>query len=174
MSPVVAGIGLFFFDTLSLRGTVGLLVGMVGPVFWAGTMIFLRKSRNGSTAWPIALGNFMAAGLCLPFMFRQAPTSMDWLGLAGLGVISLGAGYAVFAYAIKRVRAFEAVLIRSIEPLINPMWVFLATGEAPGLWAAAGGILVLAAVTVRGLITAFRGRVPSRPVKPLPLACATG
>ena len=95
---------------------MGILVGMVGSLFWAGAMIFLRKSRNGSTAWPIALGNFMAAGLCLPFMFRQAPTSTDWLGLVGLGVISLGAGYAVFAYAIKRVRALEAVLIPSIEP----------------------------------------------------------
>jgi len=116
----------------------------------------------------------MAAGLCLPFMFRQAPTSTDWLGLVGLGVISLGAGYAVFAYAIKRVRALEAVLIPSIEPLINPMWVFLATGEAPGPWAFIGGALVLAAVTVRGMVTAYHGRIPSRPVKPVPLVCPTG
>lgn len=174
LSVVVAGIGLFFFDTLSPRGAMGILVGMVGSVFWAGAMIFLRKSRNGSTAWPIALGNFMAAGLCLPFMFRQAPSSIDWLGLVGLGVISLGAGYAAFAYAIKRVRALEATLIPSIEPLINPMWVFLATGEAPGIWAAAGGALVLAAVTVRGLVMAYHGRIPHRPVKPLPLTCPTG
>ena len=94
LSLVVAGIALFYFDTLSLRGTLGILVSLVGSLFWAGAMIFLRKSRNGSTAWPIALGNFMAAGLCLPFMFRLAPTSTDWLGLVGLGVISLGAGYA--------------------------------------------------------------------------------
>lgn len=165
LSLVVAGICLFFMDDLSTNGKLGILVGMAGSVFWAGAMIFLRKSRNGSTAWPIALGNFMAAGLCLPFMFRQAPTSLEWLSLAGLGVISLGIGYAVFAYAVKRVRALEAVLIPSIEPLINPMWVFLATGEAPGMWAFIGGTLVLAAVTVRGIVTACNSCPPWRSVK---------
>ncbi|MCB2145119.1 MAG: DMT family transporter [Deltaproteobacteria bacterium] len=173
LSVVVGGIGLFFVDTLSVRGTMGILVGMVGSAFWAGAMIFLRKSRSGSTAWPLALGNFMAAGLCLPFMFRQTPTSMDWLGIVGLGVISLGAGYAVFAYAIKRVRALEAVLIPSIEPLINPMWVFMATGEAPGMWAFLGGTLVLAAVTVRGMVTVYSGKITFPAVKPATLACST-
>ena len=98
---VVAGIGLFFFDTRSVRGTLGILVGLVESVFWAGAMIFLPKSRNGSTAWPIALGNFMAAGL---------------------GVNSLGAGYAVFAYASKRIRALEALLIPPLlwQPTIEP------------------------------------------------------
>lgn len=173
LSVVVGSIGLFFVDTLSVRGTMGILVGMVGSAFWAGAMIFLRKSRSGSTAWPLALGNFLAAGLCLPFMFRQTPTSMDWLGIVGLGVISLGAGYAVFAYAIKRVRALEAILIPSIEPLFNPLWVFLATGEAPGMWALIGGTLVMAAVTVRGMVTACHGRISTRPVKAISLACTT-
>ena len=154
LSTVVVGVCLFFFDSLSMQGVLGILVGVVGSLFWAGAMIFLRKSRHESTAWPLALGNFMAAGVCLPYMFRQMPTSVEWLGLAGLGVVSLGIGYALFAYGIKRVRALESVLIPSIEPLINPIWVFLATGEAPGMWAFIGGTLVLAAVTVRGLTTA--------------------
>jgi drug/metabolite transporter (DMT)-like permease len=172
LSVVVVGIGLFFVDSLSLRGLMGILVAIIGSVFWAGATIFLRKSRSGSTAWPIALGNFMAAALCLPFMFQQAPTSMDWLGLAGLGVISLGAGYAVFAYAIKRVRALEAVLIPSVEPLINPMWVFLATGEAPGQWAFIGGTLVLAAVMFRGITTAYKVRIAILPMKAAAMGCA--
>ena len=166
LSMVVAGIGLFFLDALSMRGVLGIMVGMIGSLFWAGAMIFLRKSRHESTAWPIALGNFMAAGACLPFMFNQAPTPSDWMGLVGLGVVSLGIGYALFAYGIQRVRALEAVLIPSIEPLINPIWVFWATGEAPGMWAFVGGSLVLAAVTVRGLATAGLGRIAIGPAKP--------
>jgi drug/metabolite transporter (DMT)-like permease len=151
---------------------MGILVAIIGSVFWAGATIFLRKSRSGSTAWPIALGNFMAAGLCLPFMFLQAPTAMDWCGLAGLGVISIGAGYAVFAYAIKRVRALEAVLIPSVEPLINPMWVFLATGEAPGQWAFVGGTLVLAAVMLRGIATAYKVPIAILPMEPVAMGCS--
>jgi len=167
---VVAGISLFFMDSLSLEGVTGILIGMVGSIFWAGAMLFLRKTRGGSTAWPLALGNFMAAGICLPFMLRQPPTSMDWVGLVGLGVISLGIGYAIFSYSIKRVRVLEAVLIPSIEPLINPIWVFFITGETPGRWALVGGSLVLAAVTGRGLITATGGRWWRRPVKRMRLA----
>jgi hypothetical protein len=43
------------------------------------------------------------------------------------------------------------------RPLINPVWIFLFTGEIPGKWAFIGGSLVLAAVTVRGIVTATRG-----------------
>ncbi|MFZ0240561.1 MAG: DMT family transporter [Desulfobacterales bacterium] len=172
LSLVLSGIGLFFVDAISLRGTLGIVVAVMGSIFWAGTAIFLRKSRSVSTAWPIALGNFMAAGLCLPFMFRQVPTPMDWLGLAGLGIISLGAGYAVFSYAIKRVRALESVLIPSIEALINPLWVFLAIGEVPGIWTFIGGSLVLTVVTVRGISTAYNGRIVIPTVKPAAIGCA--
>jgi drug/metabolite transporter (DMT)-like permease len=172
LSLVLSGICLFFMDDLSLRGTLGIFVGILGSIFWAGTALFLRKSRSGSTAWPIALGNFVAAGLCLPFMFQQVPTSTDWLGMAGLGIISLGLGYAVFSYAIKRVQALESVLIPSIEALINPIWVFLAIGEAPGLWAFIGGALVLAVVTVRGIASAYNGRIAIPPIKPAAVSCA--
>ena len=167
---VVAGIGLFFLDDLTTTGLMGILVGLAGSIFWAGAMLFLRKSRTGSTAWPIALGNFMAAGICLPVMLRQMPTAMDWFGLAGLGIVSLGIGYALFAYGIQRVRALEAVLIPAIEPLINPVWVFLATGEVPGVWACVGGALVLTAVIVRGLTTALAGRGRRVAARPAPTA----
>ena len=162
---VISGICLFFLDDISPRGMAGILVGLIGSIFWAGAMLFLRKSRHHSTAWPLALGNFMAAGLCLPFMVRQMPTSLDWAGVVGLGVISLGIGYACFAYGIQRVRALESVLIPSIEPLINPLWVFLVFGELPGPWALVGGTMVLLAVTARGIMTAWGDRLPHHTAK---------
>lgn len=149
---VVSGISIFFLDDLSYETTWGLLFGILGGIFWAGTMIFIRKSKDQSTAWALALGNFMAALFCLPVMFDQMPTPVDALGVLGLGVISIGAGYAVFSYAIKDVKALEAVLICSIEPIINPLWVFLFFNELPGPAALAGGCLVLGAVTVRGIM----------------------
>ena len=116
-------------------------------------MLFLRIIKDRSTAWTLSLGNFMAAGFCLPFMFQQIPTCSDSLGLISLGVISLGAGYAVFSYAIKKVKALDAVLICSIEPFINPLWVFIFIGELPGPSAIVGGSLVLSAVTLRSILS---------------------
>ncbi len=155
---VIIGISLFFLDDLSIQGIWGIVIGIVGAVFWAVANIFLRKSKNHSTAWPLALGNFMAAGLCLPFMFSQAPGFSDTLGILGLGVVSIGAGYAVYSYAIKQVHALEAILICSVEPLINPLWVFIFAGELPGPASLMGGGLVLTAVTVRSVAKVIQTR----------------
>ena len=57
----------------------------------------------------------------------------------------------LYCKAIAHVRAIEAVLIPIIEPLLNPLWVFLLLGEVPGVWTLVGGGIVLGAVTARGL-----------------------
>jgi drug/metabolite transporter (DMT)-like permease len=38
-----------------------------------------------------------------------------------------------------------------LEPVFNPLWVFLGTGERPGPWALLGGAIVIGAVVVRTL-----------------------
>lgn len=42
--------------------------------------------------------------------------------------------------------------------IFNPVWVALGHGEVPGPWAMAGGVLVLAAVTTRGVLGAWSTR----------------
>jgi hypothetical protein len=43
-------------------------------------------------------------------------------------------------------------LISAIEPILNPIWVFLLLGEKPSHWAIIGGTIVILAVTARGLV----------------------
>jgi drug/metabolite transporter (DMT)-like permease len=62
---------------------------------------------------------------------------------------------AYAATAILFVTALEAILIPVIEPLLNPIWVFLLLGEAPGLLAMIGGFVVLTAITVRCVLAAM-------------------
>ena len=50
--------------------------------------------------------------------------------------------------------ALEAILITVIEPILNPVWVFLLLGEAPGPWAMVGGVVVLGAVTALSIYKA--------------------
>jgi len=61
----------------------------------------------------------------------------------------------LYSTAIKHITALEAVLIPVVEPILNPLWVFLVMGEAPGRWALVGGAIVLAAVTGRYVISAL-------------------
>jgi drug/metabolite transporter (DMT)-like permease len=38
-------------------------------------------------------------------------------------------------------------LIGAVEPLLNPVWVFIFDGEHPGPWALVGGIIVIVTIT---------------------------
>jgi hypothetical protein len=42
----------------------------------------------------------------------------------------------------------------SMEPILNPLWVFLVMGEVPGRFALIGSTLVLGAVTARAIVSA--------------------
>ncbi len=90
-------------------------------------------------------------------MFESMPDARSWLGLVLLGIFQLGLAYIFFTAAIKHVAALEAALIPVLEPLLNPLWVILFVGETPSGWAGVGGLLVLLAVTARGiLMTKFK------------------
>ena len=55
---------------------------------------------------------------------------------------------------IKRVSAVQANLIAVIEPVFNPIWVFFAIGEAPGIHTLIGGGIIVLAITAASIITA--------------------
>jgi drug/metabolite transporter (DMT)-like permease len=40
-----------------------------------------------------------------------------------------------------------------VEPVFNPVWVFLGYGEVPTLTAIIGGLIILGAIVVRSLVT---------------------
>jgi drug/metabolite transporter (DMT)-like permease len=60
--------------------------------------------------------------------------------------------------AMRRVPAIEAALLLMAEPVLSPVWAWLAHGEAVAGWALAGGCLILAATGFSGLYDAFLRR----------------
>ncbi len=85
----------------------------------------------------------------LPFMFQSMPDLSSWVGLLLLGVVQLGLPYILYALALRHVMAVEGILIPMIEPVLNPVWVFLMMGEQPSPWAMVGGTIILGAVIFR-------------------------
>jgi len=148
----LGGMGLFFLDRLTWSGVWGNVAAITSGVAFAWTCLFLRRQGN-ATAEPLFLGNVLTALLGLPFMTGPGPGLEGWLLLAGLGVWQLGVSYALFAYAVKYLPALEVILISSIEPILNPIWVMIFIGELPGPWALAGGLVVLASVTGKGVMS---------------------
>ena len=77
-----------------------------------------------------------------------------------LGVAQIGAAYVLFAYAVARITALEAGLIGMVEPVLNPVWVFVFLAETPGWWTAVGAAVILTAVGLR-LVLPVRGQEPA-------------
>jgi drug/metabolite transporter (DMT)-like permease len=153
---VIGGMALFFLDHLTPGHQLGNVCAILSGMGFACFVLFMRKQKNESPLETVVLGNFFTGLIGLPFMFESMPGALSWLGLVFLGVVQLGLSYVFYSEAIKHVTALEAILIPGIEPILNPIWVFLMLGEAPGKWALAGGFVVLVSVTVRSLIAVRR------------------
>ena len=149
IGAVLGGMSLFFIDKLSLEGVWGNICATLSGIAFAGTVLFLRKQKAGSPLESVILGNIFTALLGLPFMWQQMPDGNSWLGLIALGIFQLGCSYLLFAAAMKHVTALQGILIPIIEPVLNPIWVFLFLGEKPGRMAVVGGLIILGAVTAR-------------------------
>lgn len=148
---VFCGMALFFLDELTIGGLWGNIMAIISAVTFALMIIFLRFQKESSAVESIVLGNIFTALICLPFIIQQPPTGADWPPLFYLGIFQLGLPFLLYSTATKYITALDVVLVQSIEPLINPIWVLIFIGEVPGFWAIIGGICVLISITVRNI-----------------------
>jgi drug/metabolite transporter (DMT)-like permease len=151
IAATIGGMILFFLDDLSRGGILGNFIAILSGIAFAGTALFLRKQKDSSPLGSVFLGNIIAFLIGIPFMLQSSPGAIGWLGLVLLGVFQLGCSYILYAEALKHVTALEGILIPIIEPILNPIWVFLLLAEKPGEWAVIGGIIVLLSITLRCL-----------------------
>jgi drug/metabolite transporter (DMT)-like permease len=155
---VFGGMVLFFMDDFDTRGLLGNILAILSGMTYAAMAMLMRRQKDGSPLSSVFLGNIITALIGFPFMFQSIPSAAGFLGITLLGTVQLGLPYILYTTAIKSVSALEAVLIPVIEPITNPIWVFLMLGEVPGKGAIAGGIIVLGAVTARCVITEIKAK----------------
>ena len=152
----LGGILLFFLDELSVGGYWGNLLAIASGVSFACMIVLLRKQRHSSSLESIFIGNVLTALIGVPLLVGNLPDATGWLGLVLLGTFQLGLSYVLYTYATRHVSALDAVIIPALEPILNPVWVFLIVGEQPGLWAMVGGGIVLIAATTRCVLSIRR------------------
>ncbi|MBN1833202.1 MAG: EamA family transporter, partial [Deltaproteobacteria bacterium] len=128
----MGGMVLFFLDELTFSGLWGNVISIFSGITFAGMILLMRKQKSGSPLESVLLGNILVALVMLPFMFESMPDTRSWIGLGLLGIFQLGLSYVLYSMAIKQVTALEGVLVPVVEPVLNPLWVFLLVGERPG------------------------------------------
>lgn len=167
----LGGMSLFFLEPQNAENTLasnvffGNIVALAAGVFFGLYFVLLRhpKSLNKNPALSVFYGNIIIVLLMLPLVAGNPPKSAgtnDFLAIIFLGVFQIGIAYILFTYGISGgVRSLDASIIGFIEPLLNPIWVFLFIGEKPSFWAIIGGIIIIITVVAH---TIFNARLRRR------------
>jgi DME family drug/metabolite transporter len=140
------GMALFFVGRFEARGMAGNAMALLSSVFFAALILALRHENRAAQA-AVIWGNVLCAAAMLPMVAGDlALTPKSLAVLAFLGVFQISAAYALFVRGLASVTATQASLTGMLEPVANPIWVFLFLGERPSVYAVAGGVVVLAAI----------------------------
>jgi drug/metabolite transporter (DMT)-like permease len=152
---------------------LGNILAASAGVTWALTVMGLRwigraDGASGSASAVVIAGNAIAFLVALPFALPvEHARALDWVIVAGLGVVQIGVAYVFLVRAMRHVPALEASVLLLLEPALNPLWAWIIHGERPGPWSNAGGLLILGATGLKTWLDSPRGfRRRSAPPEP--------
>ena len=144
------GISLFFFDQLKPGYLLGNFVAIGAGMFMAGMYVAVGEIEEEERFSGILNGQALTFLAGLPFFIATKPavTPAAILALLALGVFQLGLSYVLYVKASKYCPPLACCLLGAVEPLLNPVWVFIFNGEKPGIFALIGAVVVIVSITV--------------------------
>ncbi|MDR1619962.1 MAG: DMT family transporter [Clostridiales bacterium] len=146
----IVGVALFFFDQLAAGSFLGNMLALASGIFLAAIFFIGGGVTERERFSGLFLGQMVSMVIGLPFVFTK-PMLINTdtvLCILTLGVVQLGIPYILYVRASRHCRPFACSLLSVIEPLLSPIWIYVAIGEAPGMMALYGSIVVLVSVTV--------------------------
>lgn len=154
---VFGGCILSFIDELDPEMLLGNFLGLMSGVSFAAQIIIFAEKDADSTDG-MYLGNVISFLFCTPFMFFDknltfSPKVIFWVLV--LGIFQYGFANILYAKGCQLINKIEASLLLTLEPVFNPIPVFIVTGELPGALAIVGFFVVLSGVTAYALLPIF-------------------
>ncbi len=145
----LGGISLFFLDKLDAGNLFGNILGVITGVTFACYYISLGKSEENERLSAIIIADCITVAIGIPAMFTAWPegSALPLIYIVILGVFQLGIPYVLLARGAQHCPPLMCSLIGAAEPLLNPVWVFLGSGEMPGVYALFGGAVVIVTIT---------------------------
>ena len=162
----IAGMSLFFVGKLRPQDVRGNLAALASGLCFAFYILLLRHphSQRVNRASSVIYGNLLLVIITAPIGVAalEHMSARDAGIVLYLGVFQIGVAYTLFTLGMARgVRSLDAAIVGYIEPVLNPVWVFIFLGERPSGWALLGGTIIIAAVTSHTIWGAKRrGRRP--------------
>ncbi len=153
----IGGMSLFFVGKLEITDYQGNIAALGSGIFLGLYIMLLRHPRaiGMNSTITVIYGNFLLALLTLPNGVAALPTMklLDIVAVGFLGIFQIGISYILFIKGVTGgTRPLDASIIGFIEPLLNPVWVFLFVGEQPSNWAILGGSIIIATVVAHTIV----------------------
>jgi drug/metabolite transporter (DMT)-like permease len=152
----MAGIGVIVVGSWQ-NASLGVALGLVAGATYGGVAVFLRVLRDEDSFWLTTINHLVSGLVVLPFVFQRpewSPTGVtlgQWAGLAIYGGVQMAIPYVLFSRSLTVVTPQEAGLITLLEPVLNPVFTWMAVGEVPAAPTILGGAIILAGVGWRYL-----------------------
>lgn len=157
------GIAVIFYGRASAHLT-GLVVALLSGLFFGLLTLCIRQMRDSDPAAVTVVNNLGSALLLLPAVLLVDTILLDrrsfWLLLI-MGVVQFGVPYYLYTLGLARIPAYRAALITLLEPILVPVWTFLAVGEVPPHTTFVGGAMILVA-----LLLILRAAARASPLAP--------
>ena len=155
VAACVTGAGVILCFVGGFRGgsPLGDALALLSAVTFA-IVFFAARIPNTDPMDYTYLGNLMSGLLLLAIPFDPSvvlnPKAIIGVLLMGL---SLTGGYLFFSHGMRQgVNPVTAAIVANVEPVLNPLWVYLVIGETPGPFTLLGAVLVLLSVTLYSVL----------------------
>ncbi|MEM7560887.1 MAG: DMT family transporter, partial [Planctomycetota bacterium] len=140
------------------------LTALSGVTF-AGVVTCIRSLKDADPAFLITLNHGGTALVLSPWVLSNTESVSvgSYVALGMFGVFQMSIPYVLFARGLKTTSSPEASILTLIEPILVPLWVFLAwrnhpSYDAPQWWTLAGGLLILVGLVARYLPQLLGGK----------------
>ena len=156
VAACIVGMSLFFVGKLRPQDVSGNLTALASGLCLAFYILLLRhpQSQRVNRAASVIYGNLLLVISTAPagLAALEHISMRDAASVIYLGVVQIGLAYTLFTLGMARgVRSLDAGIVGYIEPVLNPVWVFIFLGERPSGWALIGGSIIIAAVAAHTL-----------------------
>lgn len=125
----------------------GLVLGLASGVVFGLLTVLLRRVRGVNPlvlVWLSCGGSGMVL-LAVSFATETTEITGPLIGrLAVMGLVQFALPYVLYSAGLSRVSAQQGSLLILLEPILSPLWVWLAIGEVPHVSTVVGGAFIIA------------------------------
>lgn len=149
---ILIGVIFIIINGLRTGNPSSLISGIAVGFFFMFYSYSMRGVEGGNPLGIIAMVNFVTFLVCVGLVIMNPtppPTSIpDIIVLILSGVFISGVSYAFYGAGLRLISIDKAMMIGLLEPILNPLWVYVGTGELPTRLTVIGVLFIMMGAVV--------------------------